>query len=338
MKLLTITVPCHNAQDEIKTCLDSLLPGNEDVEILIVDDGSTDATGSIADEYAEKYPDTVRVIHQENGGHGEAINSGILAATGLYFKVVDSDDWVEQEAYLEILKTLRSLCNAGCMLDMLLTNFVYEKEGAKHKKVMRYTRQLPTDCLFDWSETRKFGTGKYLLMHAVLYRTQILRDCHLVLPKHSFYVDNLFVYVPLPYVEIMYYMDVDFYHYRIGRENQSSTEQSMIRHIDQQIRINKIMIDTYDLKKVLNLPLRRYMLSYLEFVTMLSTALLIRSGTKENHEKRRELWAYIKATDSHFYHHLRRRISGQNVHLPGRRGRGLTFSGYRISQKVMRSD
>ena len=92
MKLLTVTVPCYNSQDYMERCIDSFLPGGEDVEIIIVDDGSTDRTGEIADEYARKYPEIVRVIHQENGGHGAGLNAGINHATGLYFKVVDSDD------------------------------------------------------------------------------------------------------------------------------------------------------------------------------------------------------------------------------------------------------
>ena len=98
MKLLSITVPCYNSQDYMKNCVDSLLEGGNLVEILIVDDGSKDDTAKIADEYAAKYPEIVKAIHQENGGHGEAVNTGLKNATGLYFKVVDSDDWVNKDA------------------------------------------------------------------------------------------------------------------------------------------------------------------------------------------------------------------------------------------------
>ena len=104
MKLLSVAVPCYNSQEYMRNCVDSLLAGGELVEILIVDDGSKDDTGKIADEYAAKYPTIVKAIHQENGGHGEAVNAGIRNATGLYFKVVDSDDWVNEEAYHAILK------------------------------------------------------------------------------------------------------------------------------------------------------------------------------------------------------------------------------------------
>ena len=106
MKLLSVAVPCYNSQAYMRNCVDSLLEGGDLVEILIVDDGSKDDTGKIADEYAAKYPNIVKAIHQENGGHGEAVNTGIRNATGLYFKVVDSDDWVKEDAYLAILEKL----------------------------------------------------------------------------------------------------------------------------------------------------------------------------------------------------------------------------------------
>ena len=110
MKILTITVPCYNSESYMRKCIDSLLIGGEDVEILIVDDGSTkDRTPQIADEYAEKYPTIIRAIHQENKGHGGAVNTGIANATGLYFKVVDSDDWVDPDAYKKVYEQIYNL-------------------------------------------------------------------------------------------------------------------------------------------------------------------------------------------------------------------------------------
>ena len=143
MKLLSVAIPCYNSEDYMENCIKSLLPGGDDVEILVINDGSCDMTGDIADAYEKKYPGIVRAIHQENGGHGEAVNAGIRNATGLYFKVVDSDDWVEEDAYLKILSKLKELAGGSETLDMMISNFVYEKQGAKRKKVMRYTSVLP---------------------------------------------------------------------------------------------------------------------------------------------------------------------------------------------------
>ena len=96
MKLLSIGIPSYNSEGFMRKCIESLLPGGEEVEIIIVNDGSKDGTAAIADEYAEKYPTIVKAVHQENGGHGEAVNAGLRNATGLYYKVVDSDDWVNE--------------------------------------------------------------------------------------------------------------------------------------------------------------------------------------------------------------------------------------------------
>lgn len=335
MKLLTVAIPCYNSQDYMEKCIDSLLIGGEDVEIIIVDDGSKDMTPEIADSYAKKHPEIVRAIHQENGGHGEAVNTGIRNAQGIFFKVVDSDDWVDAEAYQKILATLRELVGNGSQLDMLISNFVYEKEGAKHKKVMKYTSAIPKEKLFTWKDVRHFSKGQYILMHSVIYRTQLLRDCGLELPKHTFYVDNLFVYVPLPYVKNMYYLDVDFYRYYIGREDQSVNESVMIKRIDQQIKVNKIMVDSYDLWKLQDRKLRKYMFNYLEIITVVSTVMLIRSGTEENLEKKRELWNYIKQKDLRLFHHLRNGIMGGTMNFPGKGGRKIAIAAYKISQKVV---
>jgi len=335
MKLLTIAIPSYNSEDYLEKCVKSLLPGGEDVEILIVDDGSKDMTPEIADAFEKKYPGIVRAIHQENGGHGAAVNTGIKNATGLFFKVVDSDDWVDLESYRAILEKLREFAGGSETLDMLISNFVYEKQGVKHKRVMRYTSMLPQDKLFGWEDTKHFRKGLYILMHSVIYRTKLLRDCELELPRHTFYVDNLFIYQPLPYVKNMYYLNVDFYRYFIGREDQSVNEKVMISRIDQQIKVNKIMVDAYDLWKIPNRKLRKYMFNYLEIITVISTVMLIRSGTKENLEKKRELWGYIKKQDLRLFHHLRKGIMGRTMNLPGRSGRKISIAAYKISQKVV---
>ncbi len=334
MKLLSFAIPCYNSESYMEHCIESILPGGEDVEILIIDDGSKDRTAEIADSYAEKYPTICKAIHQENGGHGEAVNAGIRNATGLYFKVVDSDDWVDLDAFKAIIKKLKELAGGNQHLDMLLANYVYEKEGAKHKKVMRQTG-FPQDTLFTWSDIRHFFKGHYILMHSVIYRTQLLKECGLELPKHTFYVDNIYVYTPLPSVKTMYYMDVDFYRYFIGRDDQSVNEKVMISRIDQQLKVNKIMIDQFDLWKIPNLKCRKYMFNYLEIITVVSTVMLLRSGTDENLEKKRELWRYIKDKDIRLFHHLRRGILGGAMNLPGKGGRKISVAAYRLSQKVV---
>ena len=316
----------------MEKAVSSLLPGGEETEILIVDDGSGDRTAEIADDLEKRYPGIVRAIHQENAGHGGAVMTGLRNASGLYFKVVDSDDWADAEAYPKVLETLRSL--AKDPVDMLVSNYIYDKAGARHKHVMRYRRALPRGRVFRWEETKPFRKGQYMLMHSVIYRTQLLRDCGLELPKHTFYVDELYVYYPLPQVKKMYYLDVDLYHYFIGREDQSVQEQVMIRRIDQALLVNRLLVSSVDPYSVQDARKRSYMLNYLEIVTTASTVLLIKSGTEENLKKKDELWAFIEKENPRVYQTLRGRLTGRLVHLPGRAGRAVVLGAYRICRMI----
>lgn len=323
----------------MEKCIESLLPGGDDVEILIVDDGSTDRTGQIADEYERRYPSIVRAVHKENGGHGSAVNTGLAHASGLFYKVVDSDDWVKESAYRKILETLKGIIAGGETLDMMISNFVYEKEGEKKHKVMKYHHALPQDKVFGWNEVKHFHKGQYILMHSVIFRTQLLRECGLTLPEHTFYVDNIFVFEPLPYVKKMYYLDVNFYRYYIGREGQSVNEDVMIGRIDQQIKVNQIMIDYFVEKKAKIYgkgKLKKYMLSYLEIITVISSIMLIRSGTEENLEKKMLLWQYIRQKDLGLYMHLRYGVLGSSMNLPGKGGRKISVEGYKICRRFFK--
>ena len=239
MKLLTITIPCYNSQDYMEKSICSALTGGERVEIIIVDDGSSDNTLQIAKKYEEKFPNIVRVIHQENGGHGEAVNTGIKNATGLYFKVVDSDDCLGRKALEKVLNLLEEMVAKDAGLDMLVSNFMYDKQGARHKKIMRYRSAMTPGKMLGWEDIH-FGRTQYLLMHSVIYRTKILRECGMELPKHTFYVDNIYVFQPLPYVKNIYYLDVCLYKYFIGRDDQSVHESVMIKRLDQQYRVTKL--------------------------------------------------------------------------------------------------
>lgn len=335
MKILTIAIPSYNSMDYMRNCIESLLPGGEDVEILIVDDGSKDDTPVIADEYQEKYPGIVRAIHQENGGHGEAVNAGLRNATGFFYKVVDSDDWVDAESYQKILAFLKEAMKEEEPLDMLLSNYVYEKVGAKHKKVIQYHSILPENRYFGWDEIGHFHASQNILMHSVIYRTELLRSFHFELPKHTFYVDNIYVYYPLPFVRKVYYLDVDFYRYYIGREDQSVNEKVMISRLDQQIFVTKTMIDMYQLKNVKCKKLRNYMLNYLAIMMTVSSILCIRSKKAENLEKKKELWIYLKQKDFKTFMKIRYGILGQTMNIPGRSGRKISSLAYSVARRII---
>jgi len=339
MKLLTIAIPSYNSQDYLAKCVESLLPGGEDVEIIIVNDGSTDNTSKIAHEYEAKYPSIIRVIDKANGGHGSAVNAGLEAAKGLYYKVVDSDDWVKESAYLAILDKLREYAGSSVVIDMFISNYVYEKEGEKRKKVIKYSHALPKDTVFGWDDVRHFRKGQFILMHSVIYRTKMLRECGLKLPEHTFYVDNIFVFEPLPYVKNMYYLDVNFYRYYIGRADQSVNEKIMISRVDQQLLVNRIMIDYMNVNKKMisaKKPLKNYMINYLDIITTVSSILLILSGTEENLRKKQELWDYLKNSDAHLFYRLRLGLLGNSMNLPGKGGRKISVEGYKLARKFFK--
>ena len=334
MKILSVAIPCYNSEAYMRKCIESLLPGGEDIEILIVDDGSKDDTAAIADQLQAQYPTIVRAIHQENAGHGGAVMKGLENATGLYFKVVDSDDWVDPQVLKDLLKLLRRFKQTNQLVDMVVSDFVYDKVGARHKKVMRYPFAIPQNKVLRWEEVGSFPKGHYLLMHSVIYRTQLLRESGLDLPRHTFYVDNLFVYVPMAQVKTLYYVDKVFYHYFIGREDQSVQEGVMIRRIDQQLRVNRLMLAQVDLDQVENKRLRRYLLNYLEIITTISTVLLFRAGDKEHLEKARSFWRDMARDYPRHYQLLSRRLFGRVLNMPGPGGRWIALAAYWLSQKV----
>ena len=335
MKYISFAIPCYNSQDYMAHAIESILPGGDEVEIIIVNDGSKDKTSQIAHEYMDKYPDIIKVIDKENGGHGDAVNAGLANASGKYFKVVDSDDWVDEEALHKILMLMRHLEEDNEQIDMLISNYVYEKVGVTHKKCIHYRNVLPQDEVFRWDDIGHFRLDQYILMHSVIYRTDMLKLSQMRLPKHTFYVDNIYVYYPLPHVRKIYYLDVDFYRYFIGREDQSVNEKVMIARVDQQIFVTKTMIDMYQLKKVTSKKLRQYMINYLAIMMTVSSILLIRSKEKENLEKKKELWLYLKKRDMKSYIKIRYGILGQTMNIPGKSGRKISSLAYTVARRII---
>ena len=321
----------------MEKCIKSILPVGEDVEILIVDDGSQkDRTPQIADSYAARYPGIVKAVHQENGGHGEAVNTGLRNATGLYYKVVDSDDWVNTKGLVKIVQRMKQLEEQGGV-DLLLANFVYDKVGAKHKKLMRFTNVFPQDEVFEWDAMKHMHQTQYILMHNIFYRTQMLKDCGLELPKHTYYVDNIFAFQPLVYVKKLYYMDVNLYHYFIGREDQSVNEKVMIGRIDQQIRVNKIMIDVMAAEDFSDKSskLKKYMTIYLTKIMTVTSIMLILAGTEEALEKKKDVWDYLKEKDPALYKTIHGSLFGIAMNLPGKFGRKCSVGAYKVAQKFV---
>ncbi|KZL41074.1 glycosyltransferase family 2 protein [Secundilactobacillus collinoides] len=335
MKSLTITVPSYNSADYLGRCLDSLLVGGEKVEILVVNDGSTDETEKIANAYAAKYPTIVKVINQENLGHGGAVGTGLRHATGKYFKVVDSDDQLGADALKTVLQRIDQWQADGDNVDLIVCNYVYEKTG-EPPYVVNYRKAFHNDKIESWDEVGNFDLTQYLIMHAQIFKTSVLRESKVTLPLHTFYVDNLFAYQPLPLAKKICYLDVDLYHYFIGRDDQSITTQNMMNRIDQQLLVTKLMIDVTDIYALNSPKLTACMERNLSSVMSISSVLLLMIGTDDALKKRTDLWQHVKKTSPHLYHRLRfHRVCGF-TYLPTKFGGWVTKFGYRIARKIVK--
>lgn len=336
-KLITFTVPCYNSEAYMRNCIDSILVGGDDIEIIIVNDGSTkDKTAEIADEYQAKYPNICRAIHKENGGHGSGVNAGIKNARGKYFKVVDSDDWVDKDALINVLNKLRELEKNKTNIDLFIANYVYERVSLNEQKVVDFSTKLPKNKVFSWDDMGKFGPNEFLAMHTLIYRTQILWDSKIELPKHTFYVDNIFASLPLIYVDDIYYMDEDLYRYFIGRDDQSVNEDVMLRQIDQQIKVCKIICENYDYKKTIEKSpkLAHYMLRLIRILSVISTVFLNMHPSEENQQKRKNYWVMIRETQPELYGQIRYYWGNTLINLPGVLGSKVSRVGYKITNKM----
>lgn len=334
-KLITFAVPCYNSQDYMQRCLRSLMAGGEEVEIIVIDDGSTDRTGEIADCYAKKYPETVRAVHQKNGGHGAGVNKGLSLASGEYFKVVDSDDWLDAEALKKLLTEIRKRKRQGALADLIICNYLYDHLYEGKQKRMGYENVFRDGKVCTWDTIGKFYPSQYLVMHAQICRTEVLRRSGVRLPRHTFYVDNLFANQPLPFVKTILYLDLDLYHYFLGREDQSVNEQVLMKRIDQQILVTKMVSGCADLKQVQkeHPKLADYLVRNLSIMLSISSIHLLLIGTEEAMEKRKELWEYMRRRGNGLYRKLRFGTVSGFTYLPGKAGAALTLAGYRLAKQ-----
>ena len=334
MKLLTVTVPCYNSQDYMRHCIESLLPGGERVAILIIDDGSTADTGRIADEHAEKYPTIVRVIHQENGGHGEGINQGLRHAAGTYFKVVDSDDWLSDDfpAFLDLLEQ----CEARGGVDLAVTNYYYVHSDGIGDRSINYSSVLPEGRVFTWADTRPFRIHQMLTIHSCTFRTENMRKWGCELPKHTFYEDNLMVYLTLPHTRRMVYMNADLYRYAIGRPDQSVQRTVMMKRYHHQILVTERCFTSCHLDDIQEPRLKRYMRHELFVMFGIASLFTRLNRTVETDAALERMWETCMAFDPKWGGYFRNRSPLRFICLPGRFGQNVSGLVYKLANKVVR--
>ncbi len=265
------------------------------------------------------------------------MNTGLENASGLYFKVVDSDDWLDADALPKLMACLREQRFRDDPTDMIVANYIYDKVHEGTRTVIDYKSVFPEDREFGWDEVGHFKQGQFILMHAVVYRTGLLRECGIRLPEHTFYVDNIFVYVPMASVQTIQYLDIDLYHYFIGREDQSVNEKVMMGRMEQQLRITRVMIDSVNIPSyTMNENLQAYLVKYLAMMMCICSIFLRMKGDAASDAERKAIWQYLLIRNRKLYALVRRELVCIGVNLPGKPGRAIGIAGYRVAQKIFK--
>ena len=213
-KILTIVIPTYNMQDYLRRCLDSLIVPEEQInqlEVLVVNDGSKDNSSVIAHEYQSKYPETFRVIDKENGNYGSCINRGLKEAAGKYIKVLDADDYYDNVAFAQLLKQL-----CVCDTDLVITPC----------DIVNQKQEIIRTIAFDLEEQKTLSADVFnktmdLSMHCICYRTELLRSIHYVQTEGISYTDTEWAILPLAAVRNLTFYKLHVYKYFIGREGQT---------------------------------------------------------------------------------------------------------------------
>ena len=334
MKLLTVTVPCYNSQDYMENCIQSLLTGGDRVEIIIIDDGSKDDTGKIADTYAEKFPDIVRVIHQENGGHGEGINQGLKHATGIYFKVVDSDDTLSAD-FPKLLDALEE-CERQGGVDLAVTNYYYVHADGDGDRSINYSSVLPENRIFTWEETKPFRIHQLLTIHSCTFRRSAMLRWKEELPKHVFYEDNLMIYKTLPHVRKLFYLNTDLYRYWIGRPDQSVQASIIAKRYSHQILVTEKCFTTCHLDDITDPRLKRYLKHELFMMFGISILTTRQNQSAETDAALGKMWETCMAFDPKWAKYFRKRTPLLFISVPGKAGRKFANGVYHFANSVVR--
>ncbi len=326
-KILTIVVPSYNVENYLEETLESFVIPEilEDLEVLIVNDGSKDRTPEIGAKYETQYPRTFRLISKENGGHGSTINRGIEEAKGTYFKVVDGDDWVDRAGFTELIHRLKT-SNA----DYVVTNYYKVNDGTKEKKLEKfpYLKTHPK-CRFE-----EVVGNTDILMHALVIKTAILKENGIRLDEHCFYVDNEYITFPIPYVETVEYYEIPVYMYRLAVATQSVSMQGFQRHLPDHVKVTMRLVNfaaEYS-RNALDDPSeeRKKKAEYLNnraAIMVGDQAGIFASFPGENQEIRQQFLAFdkdVKRISEEIY-----RLSGEKSHMLAEL-RKRNFKGYRF--------
>lgn len=243
MKVLSFIIPCYNSEKYLDKVMDSLLvPGMMDrLDIIIVNDGSSDGTEATAEAYCARYPDTVRLITQENKGHGGALNTGCAAAVGKYMKVIDADDWIETQNLPEFIRQLEQ-----CDSDVVLTHhYTRNITTGEVKKWMSYPPEYGRAYSLEEIMTQRENFDRSLTFHGITYRTDFYREEGILLSEHVFYEDHEYATFPCCHAKSVTPLDLFIYDYRIGDVQQSVSDENQLKRLGHTEAVLKRMMTEF---------------------------------------------------------------------------------------------
>lgn len=242
MKILSISIAAYNCESTLEKCLDSMVNSKcvDELEIIVVNDGSKDNTLEIANRYAEKHPDSVFVVDKENGGHGSTINASVTRATGAYYKIVDSDDWVETENLEQLVSCLK---NSSADL---VVNSYYEFNPQNQQQNLVSS----IDGDFEFNKTYNYESVALQFdkthMHKLTFKTDLVKEMGPVIDENCFYVDVEYVGFLLSTVNTVCFLDYPVYDYLLGYDGQSVSIPSMIKRREQHKKVVRRMLSFYE--------------------------------------------------------------------------------------------
>ena len=238
---LTVAVPAYNVESYLARGLESYLDPRfvGKLEVVVVDDGSTDGTRALAEEFAARSHGVIRVISKKNGGHGSAVNAGLAEARGRYFRVVDGDDWVNTDGMAELLERLADL-DCDLVVDKKREIDMASGEG----RLFPLAKGVVTGRALDFSSVLTNGDTVFQIMiHTLTARTDYLRGIGISLLEHTFYEDYEYVVKASVPASTICYLDIEVYQYLVGNENQSVSQANYVRRWDDHDRVVMELLD-----------------------------------------------------------------------------------------------
>jgi glycosyltransferase involved in cell wall biosynthesis len=334
--VLTVAVPLYNMEECVARCLDSLTHEDGpamggDLEILVVDDGSTDGSAGIARPYESRCPG-LRLHSKANGGHGSAVDHALQVASGIYFLVVDSDDEVLPQALAKVVSFLRWLTDRGQAVDALILERAFEDEKTGKRRYRDYKHALPANRSFGWEDMGDLAFHETFSMHALVFRREHLDDVHLHLPGNTYYVDNLYTFTPLGHATRFFHLPFPLYVYHLGRPGQSVSPSVVLKHTDDRMRVSRAMVaERKRFPVTLARRQRRYLDTALAGFLIVTLATLTLSDRDDREQKKAGLIDWIHRTHPDTYRAVVRRPIVTLARLRGGVGRFVTRIGYRIA-------